>query len=53
MTARELIQELQNLGEDNLDREIVMWDAGHPYSPYKVKILQGQFHSLEGKILID
>ncbi len=53
MTARELIKALQNLGEDNLDRDIVMFDGPSHYTPYKVEILDGQFNHLQGKILID
>ncbi len=53
MTARELIKALQNLGEENLDKDIVMFDGPSYYTPYKVKILDGQFSHLQGKILID
>lgn len=53
MTARELIKALQDLGEENLDRDIVMFDGPSFYSPYKVEILDGQFSHLQGKILID
>ena len=37
MTARELIKALQDLGEDNLDREICMFDGPSWYTPYKVE----------------
>lgn len=53
MTARELIQTLQNLGEENLDRDIVIFDGPSYATPYKVEILEGQFSHLQGKILID
>lgn len=53
MTARELIKVLQDLGEENLDRDIVIFDGPFNYTPYKVKILDGQFSHLQGKILID
>ena len=53
MTARELIKVLQDLGEENLDRDIVMFDGPSYYTPYKVEILDGQFSHLQGKILID
>ena len=53
MTARELIKALQDLGEENLDRDIVMFDGPSYYTLYKVKILDGQFSHLQGKILID
>lgn len=53
MTARELIKALQDLGDNNLDRDIVMFDGPSHYTPCKVKILDGQFSHLQGKILID
>ena len=53
MTARELIKVLQDLGEENLDRDIVMFDGPSYYTPYKVKVLNGQFSHLQGKVLID
>ena len=53
MTARELIKALQDLGEDNLDRVIIIFDGPSYYTPYKVEILDGQFSHLQGKILID
>ena len=53
MTGREMIKALQDLGDENLDREIVMFDGPSHYTPYKVEILDGQFNHLQGKILID
>lgn len=55
MTARELIKALQDLGEDNLDRDIVMFDGPSFYSPCKVKILEDKAwgNRLMGKIMID
>jgi hypothetical protein len=54
MTARELIKALQDLGEENLDREIIMFDGPNYYTPYKVEILDEQWSKkLVGKILID
>lgn len=53
MTAKELIKALQNLGEENQDRQIIMFDGPSYFTPYKVKILDGQFSHLQGKILID
>ena len=53
MTARELIASLQELGEENLDREIVMFDGPSSYTPYKVEILKDNFPRLKGNILID
>ena len=54
MTARELIKALQDLGEDNLDREIVMFDSFARYTPYRVEILYGNnWGNAKGKIIID
>lgn len=55
MTARQMIESLQNLGEDNLDREVVMFDGPSYYTPYKVEILNDKDWSkyLQGKIMID
>lgn len=53
MTARELIKALQDLGDENQDRQIIMFDGPRYYTPYRVKILDGQFSHLQGKILID
>lgn len=53
MTAKQLIKALQDLGEENLDRDIVMFDGPSHFTPYKVEILDGQFSHLQGKILID
>lgn len=55
MTARELITQLQTLGENNLDREVIMVDGPAFYTPYRVKIIDenswGKYS--KGKILID
>jgi len=56
MTAKELIKILQELGEENLDREVIMFDCSWYYTPYKVEILrnkEGRDRNLNGKILID
>lgn len=53
MTARQLIESLQNLGEENLDREIVMFDSASYYTPYKVEIMEHWSNNLNGRILID
>lgn len=53
MTARELIKALQDLGEENLNRDVVMFDGPSYYTPCRVEILHDQFHHLQGKILID
>lgn len=54
MTAREMIKALQELGEDNLDRELIMFDSAAHYTPYKVEILGSEWSkAIQGKILID
>lgn len=56
MTARDLIKLLKELGEENLDREVIMFDCSWYYTPYKVEILinrEGRDRHLNGKILID
>lgn len=54
MTGRELIKVLQDLGEDNLDREIVMFDGPSYCTPYKVEVLKDKsWGRQKGKILID
>lgn len=52
MTARELIKALQDLGEENLDKDIIMFDGPSYYTPYKVEILK-HWGQLSGKIMID
>lgn len=39
MTSRELIKALQDLGEDNLDKQVIMFDCPAWYTPYKIEIL--------------
>lgn len=55
MTARELIKALQDLGEENLDKQVIMFDGPSFYTPYKVKILEEKEwgNNLIGKIMID
>lgn len=54
MTARDLIKALQDLGDENLDREIVMFDGPSYCTPYKVTVLKDKSWSRQyGKILID
>lgn len=55
MTVRKLIETLQNLGEENLDREIIMFDGPSYYTPYKIEILEGKEwgNNLRGKVMID
>lgn len=53
MTARQLIKTLQDLGEENLDRDIIIFDGPSYYSPYKVEILDEKWNKHTGKIIID
>lgn len=54
MTVRQLIKSLQDLGEDNLDREIIMMDGPSSYTPYKAEVLEdNSWGKLRGKVLID
>ena len=55
MTARELIKVLQDLGEDNLDKEVIMFDGSSWYTPYKVEIMKDKNwgKNLQGCIMID
>ena len=53
MTARELISNLQSLGEKNLDREVVMFDGPAWFTPSRIKVLDESFKNHKGEILID
>lgn len=54
MTARQLITALRTLGEENLDREICIFDALSWFTPYKVEVLDDdKWKTMKGKILID
>ena len=54
MTVKELIFSLQELGEENLDREVIMFDGPSSYIPCKIEILDEQWgKKLVGKVLID
>ena len=54
MTARELIKALQDLGEDNLDKDVIMFDGPSYYTPYKVEVMtDNNWSKLIGKIMID
>lgn len=53
MTARELIKALQDLGEENLDRTVIMFDGPAYYTPYKIEILDEKWNKQAGKIMID
>ena len=53
MTARELITKLQELGDENLNRTVIVMDGPSSYTPYKVMVLDDSWGRLEGNILID
>ena len=54
MTARELIKALQDLGEENLDRECITFDGPAYGIVSRVKILEPKWSErLRGKIWID
>lgn len=56
MTARELIAKLQALGEENLDKDILMFDGPSYCTPCKVKLItenDGWSKKFLGSILID
>ena len=53
MTARELIKALQDLGEENLDRTVIMFDCAYSYTPSQIQVLDETWGSLVGEILID
>ncbi len=57
MTARELIKRLQDLGEEGLDKEIIMLDCSSYYTPYRIQIIDEKLgfknERLIGNILID
>ena len=53
MTVRRMIKTLQDLGEENLDREIIMFDGPSYYTPYKIEVLGGDWNRLCGKVMID
>ena len=54
MTVRELIICLQDLGEENFDKEIVIFDGPSHNTPYVIRILDDKFGiDLKDKVLID
>ena len=54
MTARELIKALQDLGEENLDEQVIMFDGPSFYTPYKVEVMTDKnWGKLKDKIMID
>ena len=55
MTAHELIKALQDLGEENLDKDVIMFDGPAWYTPYKVEVIKDKNWGkrLQGKIMIN
>lgn len=54
MPAREMIKALQYLGNENLDREIMMFDGPSYYTSYKVEVLKDRKWGKQyGRIMID
>ena len=55
MTVEQLIKRLQNLGEENLDREVIIFDCASYFTPYKVEVLKDSYwrKELVGKVIID
>ena len=49
-----MIKALQDLGDENLDREIVMFDGPYYYTPHKIEVLKDKKWSKQyGCIMID
>lgn len=54
MTAEQLIKALQDLGQENLQREIVIFDGPSYCTPTRVEILNDPWSKkLQGLIMID
>lgn len=55
MTVNDLIRSLQKLGEENLDKEVIIFDCASHFTPYKVEVLKDGYwrKELVGKVLID
>ena len=54
MTARELIKALQDLGDENLDKDCITFDGPAYGIVSRVKILDDKWSKrLQGKIMID
>jgi hypothetical protein len=54
MTGREMIKALQELGSENLDRDIVISEGSKYWTPYTVKVLKSKIYGEQrGNILID
>lgn len=54
MTVLELIETLKNLGEENYNREIVIFDGPSCFTPTRLEILKKDtWFKLKDKVLID
>lgn len=56
MTARELTDRLLKLKEEDLDKEIIVFDGPSYFTPYKIEVIKdkdGWSKKFNGKILID
>ena len=57
MTVRQLIKQLQDLGDKNLDKEVWMFDGPTYFTPYKVKVIDESMglknKNLLGGVMID
>ena len=50
MTVKELIEELKKFPED---KEVVMFDGPHKYTPYKVYVAGWGGKGIKGSVVID
>lgn len=55
MTGKELLEILQKLPEEDLNRDIIIFDGPSYYTPYKVEVLTDKKWGkrLQGKLMID
>ena len=53
MTVRELIQQAQELGEEDLDKDVIMFDGPSWYTPTKIVLMGESWPRFKGKVLID
>ena len=54
MTGKELLEILQKLPEEDLNRDIIMFDGPSYYTPCKVEVTDGEWSKrLQGKLMID
>ena len=56
MTVRELTNKLLRFNEEDLDREVIIFDGPSYFTPYKVEVLsikEGWSKNIDGKVLID